>query len=312
MTVRPVPPILAEKAKNELNEDPNRLKNDLQSLKDWIAKQPHLRARTDDQWLLAFLRGCKFSLERTKEKIDLYYSCRSAAPDFYRIKHTDPKFNEILELGVFLVLPNFKLDAASSYTPQVILIRPGAYDPDKYSITETVSLSHVIEKIVMMENDNAIITGTQIILDLDGATIGHLMQMTPSVIKKMVVTTQDALPFREKGTHYLNTPAGFETFFNAFKALISKKNQSRLHVHNKNYEEMYKYIPKDVLPAEYGGNGGTIKEIIDYWKKKVQEYSSWLEEDENYGTDESMRPGKPKTAENMFGIEGSFRQLQVD
>lgn len=36
----------------------------------------------------------------------------------------------------------------------------------------------------------------------------------------------------------------------------------QLFVHNKNYEDMYKYIPKDVLPAEYGGEGGTTKEII--------------------------------------------------
>lgn len=41
-----------------------------------------------------------------------------------------------------------------------------------------------------MEYDNAIITGMQTILDLNGVTIGHFMQMTPSVIKKMVVTTQ--------------------------------------------------------------------------------------------------------------------------
>ena len=31
----------------------------------------------DDSKLLQFLRGCKFSLERSKEKMDLYNSCRS-------------------------------------------------------------------------------------------------------------------------------------------------------------------------------------------------------------------------------------------
>ena len=31
---------------------------------------------SDDAKLLQFLRGCKFSLERTKEKLDLYNSCR--------------------------------------------------------------------------------------------------------------------------------------------------------------------------------------------------------------------------------------------
>lgn len=44
----------------------------------------------------------------------------------------------------------------------------------------------------------------------------------------------------------------------------------QLFVHNKNYEEMYKHVPKDLLPAEYGGNGGNIKDIIGRYNKKPQ------------------------------------------
>lgn len=31
-----------------------------------------------------------------------------------------------------------------------------------------------------------------------------------------------------KGTHYLNTPPGFETIFNAMKALLNEKNKNRV------------------------------------------------------------------------------------
>lgn len=54
---------------------------------------------TDDQWLVAFLRGCKYSLERTKEKLDLYYSLRSTAPEMYNVKFNSPRFNDILDTG---------------------------------------------------------------------------------------------------------------------------------------------------------------------------------------------------------------------
>lgn len=37
---------LAEIAHNELNEQPHRLEDDLLHLKDWISKQPYLKART--------------------------------------------------------------------------------------------------------------------------------------------------------------------------------------------------------------------------------------------------------------------------
>lgn len=52
--------------------------------------------------------------------------------------------------------------------------------------------------------------------------------------------------------------------------------------------------------------------ISDSWVKKVEEYKDWIEEDEQFGTDESKRVGKPKNAEDLFGLEGSFRQLQFD
>ena len=38
---------------------------------------------SDDAFVLAFLRGCKFSLERTKEKMDTFYTVRSACPEFF-------------------------------------------------------------------------------------------------------------------------------------------------------------------------------------------------------------------------------------
>jgi len=38
---------------------------------------------TDDHFLLKFLRGCKFSLERSKEKLDTYYSCKTACPEWF-------------------------------------------------------------------------------------------------------------------------------------------------------------------------------------------------------------------------------------
>lgn len=51
MPLRPLSTELAEKARLELNEDPNRINDDLQHMKDWISKQPHLRARTGKYYL---------------------------------------------------------------------------------------------------------------------------------------------------------------------------------------------------------------------------------------------------------------------
>lgn len=43
MSIRPVSKKLQEKAEKELNEIPSRRQEDLNHLKEWIAKQPYLQ-----------------------------------------------------------------------------------------------------------------------------------------------------------------------------------------------------------------------------------------------------------------------------
>lgn len=42
------------------------------------------------------------------------------------------------------------------------------------------------------------------------------------------------------------------------------------------------------------------------------EHRDYLIDFESFGTDETNRAGNPKYAENLFGVEGSFRKLEVD
>lgn len=77
-------------------------------------------------------------------------------------------------------------------------------------------------------------------------------------------------------------------------------------------ESLYEHVPRKLLPSEYGGEAGPFQDIIDVWEKKILAYRDYLKEEELYGTDEKKRRGPPKNAEALFGIDGSFRQLNVD
>lgn len=46
MSIRPLTPQLAEKAHKDFQEDPEKLQDALQQIKDWLASQPHIHART--------------------------------------------------------------------------------------------------------------------------------------------------------------------------------------------------------------------------------------------------------------------------
>lgn len=100
INVRPLSPALAALAAKELNETPERLISDLRALREWIKQSPHLHVRTDDQFLVTFLRGCKFSMERAKQKFDLYHTVRSYMPEVMMNRDPlDERLQAIIRLG---------------------------------------------------------------------------------------------------------------------------------------------------------------------------------------------------------------------
>ncbi|GAB0090863.1 hypothetical protein DMENIID0001_056310 [Sergentomyia squamirostris] len=306
--LRPLPELLQLKAMKENNEVPERIQDDLMALRSWIEKQPHLRARTDDQFLVAFLRGCKYSMEQVKKKIDLYYSSRSAFKEI--ISDRDPLTDEnvdIIQSGRILPL----LEPLGSEGPSIAIFRFGHWDLSKLKIIDGFRFYGMIIDILLLEDDHLTISGGIGIFDFANVPMTHFLQFTPTFVKKVMVIYQDAMPVRLKGFHCINTTPGFEIMFNLFKGFLNEKNRNKVYVHS-DLESLYKHIPQKHLPTEYGGEGGSIKDLTTCWENKFLEYRDYLMEESKYGTDEKKRPGLPKTEETLFGIDGSFRKLNVD
>ncbi len=83
-------------------------------------------------------------------------------------------------------------------------------------------------------------------------------------------------------------------------------------MHGSDFESLYRFVPQRLLPTEYGGEAGPISTIIESWEKKLLENRDYFLNLSNYGTDEKKRKGAPKNTESLFGLEGSFRKLDID
>ncbi|MPC26282.1 Alpha-tocopherol transfer protein-like [Portunus trituberculatus] len=179
-------PELVQRAKDEINEVPERRAADIEHIRDWLKHQPHINARMDDWTILRFLRGCKFSLERTKEKLDMFYTCKTLCPEWYKNRDPqDKKMRAILELGTFLPLPGH-----DPQSRKVVIIRTAGHDPKEYTMDEVFKATHMISDIMVDEDEPMSVTGVVQLLDLENVTAGHAMQMTPAIVKKAMTIWQ--------------------------------------------------------------------------------------------------------------------------
>ncbi|GAB0099040.1 alpha-tocopherol transfer protein-like [Sergentomyia squamirostris] len=306
--IRPLSVELAKLAREELNEVPESVQQDLEALREWIRKQLHLRCRTDDQFLVTFLRGCKWSLERTKQKLDTFYTVRTSLPDL--IAHRDPtdkRTLEVIRMGFAVPLPLTE----TPNSPRIMLFRPGVYNPTLYSIHDMIRVALMVNDILLCRDDNRTIAGQIGIVDLQGATMAHLGQANVTLMRNFSRITQDASPLRQKGFHFVNPPSGFVTIYNLARGMFNQKMQQRFRVHA-DRESLFQSIPKRLLPTEYGGEAGPIQKIIDNLERDLVGAKDFFREEDKYGCDERKRLGGPKNAESTFGAEGSFRKLNFD
>ncbi|XP_012274161.1 retinol-binding protein pinta [Orussus abietinus] len=308
MEIRELPPALKKLAERELNEDEKQLEKDVHYVTEWLGKQPHICARIDQQWLVGFLRGCKHSLERTKEKLETYHTIRTHLPEMFTGRDpADPKIQEILDLGSYLPLPTTE----TPESPRIVLVRGAIFDPSKYTFLEMARVYFMIMDLLVLGDDRLGVAGQDTLLDLTGSTLEHTSLYTPAIVKKVLTCFQDAYPIRSKTMHYINTPVTFDMIYSIFKMFMKEKLKKRVMIHA-DMESLFKYLPRKVLPSDYGGEGPSIATLTAEWKQKVIDNREWFLEDEKYRVDESKRQGKSVSGFDLFGVDGSFKQLNID
>ncbi|XP_061393123.1 clavesin-2-like [Musca vetustissima] len=307
--IRPLPEALQKIACEELNEVPERIDQDLRDFRQWIERQRHLKARTDDQFLISFLRGCKYSLEKAKNKLDKYYTLKSKYPEFYTIQNIDdPRVIELYKMGIGLHLPT----PLNENGPRIQYFRPGNYPTDKYTFTDVMAIANSFQELNMRFDDYCVVNGYIQILDMSSYTASHILQLTPNIVRKIFIFAEDALHLRQRAIHIINTSPTVDRLLNMIKSLMPVKQQQRLFIHGSNLESLYEHIPLKYLPRDLGGENSSFDEINKLQWEVFQENREYFIENKKYGVDESLRESKSTDYTQLFGIEGSFRKLMVD
>ncbi|XP_034115424.1 alpha-tocopherol transfer protein-like [Drosophila nasuta] len=304
---RPLSPTLAKLAEEELNETPDRIQQDIIILRVWIRQQPHLRARTEDDFLIAFLRRCRYSLEETKRRIDRYFTHYNLFPEVMSNRCITQRLLEINRLGVCLFpdLPKGNNRAA------LFVARFGHFDPNQYSLREIYHFTSMAVEIIALENDYASVAGICEIIDLEGANSDKMRRFDKVFFRKWWNFLHECSPLRVREVYVINMPKDIQSTILFLYNLLSAQVNYPIHV-LKTPGELFEHIGKEYLPEEYGGTNGHMVETIAYMEDLLNSYRSYFEQDQQYGTIEELRAGEITTYEAEFGVNGSFRKLNWD
>nr|XP_018913551.1 PREDICTED: alpha-tocopherol transfer protein-like isoform X2 [Bemisia tabaci] len=267
------------------------------------AIETHTILKRDD-FVRHVLILCKNSVEKCKNVIDMYYTLRGAAPEYYENRDPlRPEIQQSLRTVLFLPLPKLTPDGYRVSIFKFFNTDPAVLDPLAFCKVCFMSTD------IRLREDTC--RGDIIVWDLGGGTMSHLTASLPQV-KKFIYCASNASPMRQKSVFIINAPSFADTIINLAKSFAKKKVADRTQALSES-KDLLKYIPMQVLPQEYGGTyEKTMNELRDEWAKKLESYRDWFMTEGSVKADESKRPGKSNLQQDLFGIEGSFRKINID
>ncbi|XP_039304662.1 alpha-tocopherol transfer protein-like [Solenopsis invicta] len=274
--------------KEEMEKNPELKLSDIQSLKEWCEKQPHL-PKIEDSFLALFLHSNYYQMEPTKNTIENYYTTRTHVSEIFC--NRDPLEEKKLRQA-FKVTTNFPLNGVTKDGYKIIYSTFLDGDSSHFNYNDYLKYVHMLYDIFLLTDGTN--NGYVIVFDASKVSFGHVARTSPLASKKNFYYIQEASPIRLKGIHVINVLPAMEFFMNIIKPFIKKELINMIHFHS-SLENLSKYIPVDALPNEMGGKGGFTRELADIQIKRLEDYREWFLLDEATGrVNEALRISTPK------------------
>ncbi|PRD29943.1 UNVERIFIED_CONTAM: Ttpal [Trichonephila clavipes] len=262
-------PELLEKAERELMEKPSWRDRDIQALRDMISDDPDLVSRSDDAFLLRFLRARKFDYTRSFSLVQNYYMMRVKNANIF--KDFTPSFlKHVHQLNLQGFLPYRDPEGRA-----IFVFRGGMWDPSLCS-ADDLFRANVICLEKQIDDPLTQINGVVAILDMKMLGFHHVRHFSPSHALKIVSLVQDSFPARFKAVHIVNEPALFDLVLTIVKPLISEKIKKRIYTHGNNMKSLHVHIPPDILPSEFGGLLGPFNNR-DFVEKLAEDEETFIQ-----------------------------------
>lgn len=150
--------------------------------------------------------------------------------------------------------------------------------------------------------------GEIIIFDMKNLTFKHLTKIVISTLRLFFKYLQDAHPVRIVQLHIINCTPVINRAMVLIKPFIYAKLYNALKFHNVgSLDNLYEYVPRDILPVDYGGDAQSMTELKKYWVSVLHDNHDFLMNDEYFALNDNINPPAPRAKDALkFGGIFSF------
>ena len=173
---------LRKEAETELCESPKTRKKALRELRDWLKSQNHISGcRTDNSFLLRFLRMKKFEVPDTIKVLEKYLKMRCQNPEWFAdLNIAEPKLNQLISDGYCFVLP--ERDARGR---KVVYSRAAAMDASVFTAND-VMRAHLLTFEALLEDEDVQVNGVTYVFDESDVNWSHIRLLETIVLNVKV------------------------------------------------------------------------------------------------------------------------------
>lgn len=290
----------------ELKQNPELKMSDIEILREWCEKQPHL-PKIPDFLLALFLHSNYYSMEAAKTTVENCFTVKTHITEVFNSR--DPFDKELRQ--TFNVATVFPLPGETKEGYKVIYCQLRNTEPSLYMFADACKFFFMVADLFLLRT--GMCAGIVFLGNAMGLALGHVGRINPVLLKKLLYYIQEGAPVRIKGIHFLHPPPALELILNMVKPFM-KKELLNLFKFHQTIDSLAKFVPIEAIPSDLGGkNALTVTDFHTAQQKELEDKRWWfLEEEDCCRVDESRRVGKSKLVNELFGVEGTFKKLEID
>lgn len=273
----------------------------VKELREWWQTESNLPKKIDETLLRRFIHSTYGKLDYTKKVITLNYQMRNENPKiFIERDPLSPEFKKIFETAD--ILPLLQL-TPSQY--RIIFYRLRDTNDANFDFLEGIKLFFTMTDTRQVVDKELALADVPV-FDMKGFSLKHIGKVLRnfSALRVYMRFTQEALPVRLKHIHLVNVSSFIDRILTVLKPLMRKEVQESLKFHVPKSTTIFEFIPKEMLPKEYGGDGPSLDDLKETWKGHIQNQQDYLT-NPDYWKSNSCEP-------EINGNISNFQALAID